>query len=179
MTVVGDAFRRVVGHFATGVTVVTTYDGGRHAAMTANSFTSVSLDPVLVLVAVDRNARFHGAVASAGTFAVNVLAAEQEDLSRWFATRGRPQDDEHIERWPFSIGAATGAAVFDGVLAALECRTWAAYDGGDHTLLVGEVLAMTAPRPDADPLLYFKGVYRRLASGPEDPTPSLAEGSPE
>jgi flavin reductase (DIM6/NTAB) family NADH-FMN oxidoreductase RutF len=173
-----DTYRRVVGHFATGVTVVTTCDDGRHAAMTANSFTSVSLDPVLVLVAIDRNARFHGAVLASGRFAVNVLAADQEDVSRWFARRGRPDDDEHIERWAFWVGEAAGAAVFDGVLAALECRTYATYDGGDHTLLVGEVLAMSADRPDADPLLYFKGVYRALASGPEDPTPSLADGTP-
>jgi flavin reductase (DIM6/NTAB) family NADH-FMN oxidoreductase RutF len=179
VTVLCDAFRRVVGHFATGVTVVTTCDGGRHVAMTANSFTSVSLDPVLVLVAVDKNARFHGAVLAAGSFAVNVLAADQEDVSRWFATRGRPDDDEHLERFPHRVGDASGAALFDGALAALECRTWATYDGGDHTLLVGEVLAMEAPRPGADPLLYFKGVYRSLASGPEDPTPSLAEGVPE
>jgi flavin reductase (DIM6/NTAB) family NADH-FMN oxidoreductase RutF len=179
VTVDAETYRRVVGHFATGVTVVTTCDGGRHVAMTANSFTSVSLDPVLVLVAIDRNARFHGSVLASSRFAVNVLASDQEDVSRWFATRGRPEDDEHIERWRYRIGETANAAIFDGVLAALECRTYATYDGGDHTLLVGEVLAMTADRPDADPLLYFKGVYRTLASGPEDPTPSLADGSPE
>lgn len=174
-----DAFRRVVGSFATGVTVVTTCDDGRHVGMTANSFTSVSLDPVLVLVAVDVRARFHAAVLESRSFAVNVLAADQEDISRWFATRGRPEDHEHIDRWPHRVGEASGAAVFDGVLAVLECTTYATYDGGDHTLLVGEVVAMEAPRPHADPLLYFKGVYRALAAGPEDPTPSLAEGVPE
>lgn len=179
MTVDADAYRGVVGHFATGVTVVTTCDEGRHVGMTANSFTSVSLDPVLALVAVDRNARFHAAVLRSESFAVNVLAADQQDLSRWFATRGRPHDDEHIDRWPHRIGLVSGAAVFDGVLAALECRTYATYDGGDHTLLVGEVVAMAADRADAEPLLYFKGVYRTLPSGPEDPRPSLADGSPE
>ena len=173
-----DAYRRVVGHFATGVTVVTTCDDGRHVGMTANSFTSVSLDPVLVLVAVDRRARFHAAVLEAGAFAVNVLAADQEDVSRWFATRGRPEDHEHIDRWPHRVGEAAGAAIFDGVLAALECETYAVHDGGDHSLLVGRVVAMAAPRPDAEPLLYFKGVYRTLPSGPEDPAPSLAEGVP-
>lgn len=179
MSIDADAYRRVVGHFATGVTVVTTCDDGRHRAMTANSFTSVSLEPVLVLVAIDRYARFHASVLASGTFAVNVLASDQEDLSRWFARRGRPDDDEHIERWPFTVGPAAGAAVFRGVLAALECRTHATYDGGDHTLLVGEVLAISADRPDADPLLYFKGVYRTLTAGPEDPRPSLADGLPE
>lgn len=178
MTVDADAFRRVVGHFATGVTVVTTCDDGRHVGMTANSFTSVSLDPVLVLVAVDRRARFHDAVLRAGSFAVNVLAAGHEEVSRWFATRGRPEDHEHIDRWPHRVGDVSGAAVFDGVLAALECETYAVYDGGDHSLLVGEVVAMDEPRAGAEPLLYFKGVYRSLASGPEDPTPSLADGVP-
>ncbi|HEU0129886.1 MAG TPA: flavin reductase family protein [Mycobacteriales bacterium] len=160
-------YRRVVGHFATGVTVVTTHAGGVHHAMTANSFTSVSLDPLLVLVAVERRARFHEAVLAAGSFAVNVLAADQEDLSRWAATRGRDATD--VERWAFAPGAATGAAVFEGVLAALECRTHATHPGGDHTLVVGEVVGLSAPRPDAAPLLYFKGVYRALAPGPEDP----------
>ena len=179
MKVDADAFRRVVGHFATGVTVVTTCDDGRHVGMTANSFTSVSLDPILVLVAVDVRARFHAAVLEARSFAVNVLAADQEDVSRWFATRGRPEDHEHLDRWPHRVGDAAGAAIFDGAIAALECTTYATYDGGDHTLLVGEVVAMAQPRPEADPLLYFKGVYRALATGPEDPTPSLTEGVPE
>lgn len=162
MTVVADAFRKVVGHFATGVTVVTTCDGGRHAAMTANSFTSVSLDPVLVLVAIDKNARFHASVLSAGRFAINVLAADQEDVSRWFARRGRPDDDEHIERWPHTIGEVSNAAIFDGALAAFECGTYAVHDGGDHSLLLGEVLAMSTPRPDAKPLVFFRGGYRSL-----------------
>ena len=162
MSVDADAYRRVVGHFATGVTVVTTCDDGRHVAMTANSFTSVSLDPVLVLVAIDKRARFHASVLSSSAFAVNVLASDQEDVSRWFAQRGRPDDHEQIERWPFRVGSASGAAIFDGVLAALECTAWATYDGGDHTLLVGSVVDMTTERPDAAPLLYFKGAYRSL-----------------
>jgi flavin reductase (DIM6/NTAB) family NADH-FMN oxidoreductase RutF len=157
-------YRRVVGHFATGVTVVTTYAGAHHA-MTANSFTSVSLDPVLVLVAVERRARFHDAVLSAGFFCVNVLASDQQDVSRWFATRGRPQDESELSRWPHTYGPYTGAAVFEDVLAALECRTYATHPGGDHTLVVGEVVGMSAVRPEADPLLYFKGAYRDLSAG--------------
>jgi flavin reductase (DIM6/NTAB) family NADH-FMN oxidoreductase RutF len=146
--------------------------------MTANSFTSVSLDPLLVLVAVERRARFHEAVLAAEVFCVNVLAADQEDASRWFATRGRPLD-QTLAEWPHAIGAETGAPVLRDVLAALECRTYAVHPGGDHTLVVGEVVAMHTPRPDADPLVFYKGVYRRLGSGPEDATPSLAEGVPE
>jgi flavin reductase (DIM6/NTAB) family NADH-FMN oxidoreductase RutF len=156
-----DEYRRVVGHFATGVTVCTTFAHGVHHAMTANSFTSVSLDPVLVLVAVERRARFHDAVRASGTFAVNVLAADQEDLSRWAATRGR--DGSELFRWPFAIGAATGAVLFDGALASLECATYATHDGGDHTLVLGSVLDIAAARPEADPLLYFKGAYRTVS----------------
>lgn len=162
MTVDSDAFRRVVGHFATGVTVVTTYSEGRHYAMTANSFTSVSLDPVLALVAVETKARFHDAVLSSGSFAVNVLAEDQEDVSRWFATRGRPHDESYMGSWPLVSGPATGSALVEGALVTLECRTYATHPGGDHTLLVGEVVAMGDPREGVGPLVYFRGTYRRL-----------------
>lgn len=155
-----DEYRRVVGHFATGVTVVTAFAEDRQWGMTANSFTSVSLDPVLVLVAVERRARFHDAVVAAGSFGVNVLAADQEDVSRWFAWRGRPQDEEEAARWPHVVGPATGSALFTGALATLECTTYATYPGGDHTLVVGEVVGLDTPRPDAEPLLYFRGTYR-------------------
>ncbi|HEX8002297.1 MAG TPA: flavin reductase family protein [Mycobacteriales bacterium] len=163
MTVDGDAYRRVVGHFATGVTVVTTHWDGRHYAMTANSFTSVSLEPVLALVAVEARARFHDAVLRSRAFAVNVLAADQEDVSRWFATRGRPHDESYMGTFSFTTGPESGAALLDGALATLECRTHSTHPGGDHTLLVGEVLAASAPRAGAEPLVYFRGTYRRLA----------------
>jgi len=158
-----DEYRRVVGHFATGVTVVTTHWDGRHYAMTANSFTSVSLEPVLALVAVETRARFHDAVLASGTFAVNVLAADQEDVSRWFATRGRPHDESYMGGWALTEGPATGSALLDGALATLECATYATHPGGDHTLLVGEVLAASAPREGVEPLVYFRGTYRRLS----------------
>ena len=154
------AYRRVVGHFATGVTVLTAYVDGVHHAMTANAFMSVSLDPVLVLVSVEQRARFHEAVLAAGSFAVNVLAADQEDLSRWAATRGR--DGSEVFRWSFTPGPVTGAAIFEGVVAALECRTYATYPGGDHTLIVGEVVGLSVPRPDAEALIFVKGAYRSL-----------------
>lgn len=163
MTFDGDAYRRVVGHFATGVTVVTTEWEGRHYAMTANSFTSVSLDPVLALVAIERRARFHDAVGGSGQWAVNVLADDQEDVSRWFATRGRPHDESYMGRFSFTRGPATGAALLADALATLECRTVATHPGGDHTLLVGEVVALSEPRAGASPLVYFKGTYRRLS----------------
>lgn len=154
--------RRVVGRFATGVTVVTTVlDGVRHA-MTCNSFTSVSLDPVLVLFCADKTARFHDAVLDTGHWAVSVLGRAHVQASRAFAARGRDLDRqwEGVGAVP---GAVTGAPVLAGVLAALECRTVRTMDAGDHTVVLGEVLALSEPDPDADPLLYFGGRYRTLA----------------
>ena len=155
--------RRVVGRFATGVTVITTVlpTGDLHA-MTCNSFTSVSLDPVLVLFCADRTARFHDAVLETGTWAVSVLARSHQHASRRFALRGRDLDTQfdEIDHVP---GALTGAPVLAGALAVLECRTTATTDAGDHTVVVGEVLGLSEPDPGADPLLYFGGRYRTLA----------------
>lgn len=154
-------FRDAVGRFATGVTVVTTVVDGVHHAMTANSFTSVSLDPVLVLVAVDRAARFHDSVVGAGVYGVSVLAASQEATARWFADRGRPRDDTQFADHPYSVGPATGVVLFDGALATLECRVHAVHGAGDHSLVVGEVVALTAA-PAGDPLVFYAGVYGSL-----------------
>ena len=152
-------YRRVVGRFATGVTVITTRVDGEQHAMTCNSFTSVSLQPVLVLFCAEKIARFHDAVLSTGTWAVSVLAQGQEDVSRRFAVRGRPLEDQ-FAGLPHSVGPVTGAAVVDGALASLECRTVSTTDAGDHTVLIGEVLGLGVPDPDGDPLLYYEGRYR-------------------
>jgi flavin reductase (DIM6/NTAB) family NADH-FMN oxidoreductase RutF len=154
-------YRRVVGRFATGVTVVTAVVDGEQHAMTCNSFTSVSLQPVLVLFCAEKVARFHDIVLSAGQWAVSVLATGQEDLSRRFAIRGRPLEDQFSDI-AHTPGPATGAAVVQGALAALECRTVSAVDAGDHTVFVGEVLGVSVPDPDAAPLLYYEGRYRDL-----------------
>jgi flavin reductase (DIM6/NTAB) family NADH-FMN oxidoreductase RutF len=152
-------YRRVVGRFATGVTVITTTLDGEHHAMTCNSFTSVSLDPVLVLFCAEKIARFHDVVLTSGTFAVSVLAQGQEDVSRRFAVRGRPLEDQFVGL-AHSHGSTTGAAVVDGALAALECRTVSTTDAGDHTVVIGEVLGLGVPDPSGDPLLYYEGRYR-------------------
>lgn len=156
-------YRRVVGHFVTGVTIVTTYDAAaeRHHAMTVNSFASVSLDPVLVLFCAEKAARFHGAVLAAGRWGVSVLGADQADVSAWFATRGRPLEGQ-LDGYKWSTGPLTGAALFDEAIATLECRTWATYDGGDHTVILGTVLAATAAELSAPPLLFYDGDYRGL-----------------
>ena len=152
-------YRRVVGRFATGVTVVTTVLDGEQHAMTCNSFTSVSLDPVLVLFCAEKVARFHDIVLDAGSWAVSVLAAHQEDLSRRFAVRGRELEGQ-FEGLPHDLGPVTGAAVLGGAIATLECRTLSTTDAGDHTVLIGEVIGLGAPDPVSDPLLYFEGRYR-------------------
>ena len=156
--------RRVVGRFATGITVVTTVlpGSGQKHAMTANSFTSVSLDPVLVLFCADKTARFHDAVLQSGTWAVSVLGRRHQQVSRQFAVRGRDLDTQ-FDGVEHSPGEITGAPVLEGALAALECRTVSTTDAGDHTVVVGEVLGLSEPDPYGEPLLYFDGRYRALA----------------
>jgi flavin reductase (DIM6/NTAB) family NADH-FMN oxidoreductase RutF len=156
-------YRRVVGRFATGVTVVTTQLDGEQHAMTCNSFTSVSLDPVLVLFCAEKVARFHDAVLATGEWAVSVLAQGQERVSRHFALRGRSLVDQ-FAGVPHTLGPLTGAAVLHGAVAALECRTVSTVDAGDHTVVVGEVSGLDVPAPAGEPLLYYEGRYRMFDS---------------
>jgi flavin reductase (DIM6/NTAB) family NADH-FMN oxidoreductase RutF len=148
--------RRIMGRFATGVTVVTAYLGEQIYGMTANAVTSLSLNPPLVLVAVDRQAAMHASLVESRCFAVNILAAEQEPLSRRFAMRG-PKEIADL-RW---IKAATGAPVLADALGFVDCRLADILPGGDHDIFIGEILAGDAR--DGSPLLYFGGKYRRLA----------------
>jgi flavin reductase (DIM6/NTAB) family NADH-FMN oxidoreductase RutF len=170
------AYKNAVGRFATGVTVVTTHLDDDHFAITISSFTSVSLDPVQVLVCVEKTTRFHPAVLAAGRWAVSVLAVGQEDVSRWFATRGRSADPDQFAGFAHHAGALTGAVLFDEALTQLECRTVAAYDGGDHAIILGEVIgvdtSVDAGAESREPLVYFEGGYRRLG-GPSTPRPEF------
>jgi flavin reductase (DIM6/NTAB) family NADH-FMN oxidoreductase RutF len=158
------AFRRAAGQFATGIVVIAaTVDGIAHA-MTVSAFTAVSLDPVLVLVCVEKVARFHDAILAAETWAVSVLDENSEKTARWLATRGRPLDGQ-LDGHPHHPGTATGAPILDTLLSAMECRTHAVHDGGDHSIVVGEVLAVAEPGTADDgrgPLIYHAGRYRRL-----------------
>jgi flavin reductase (DIM6/NTAB) family NADH-FMN oxidoreductase RutF len=152
-----DEFRRAVGHFATGVTVATTRVGTFDHAMTASAFTSVSLEPVLVLVCVDKEARFRDAVLESGTWAVSILGAGGRRAADWFATKGRPLVGQ-LDRYPHHRGV-TGAALLDGALAWLECRTHAVHDGGDHDIVVGQVVSVAEGDRDGVPLVYHRGRY--------------------
>jgi flavin reductase (DIM6/NTAB) family NADH-FMN oxidoreductase RutF len=154
-------FRLAAGRFATGILAVSASVDGVPFIMTVSAFTSVSLDPVLVLFCAEKIARFHDAVLEAGTWAVSVLDEDSEKLSRWLATRGRPLAGQ-LDGIAHHPGPVTGAPIVDGALSALECRTTAVHDGGDHSIIVGEVIGVTPPRPDGRPLLHYDGRYRRL-----------------
>lgn len=158
-------FRRVVGHFASGVTVVTTVAGplGRRTdhAMTASAFTSLSLEPLLVLVCVDTEARFRDAVLESGTWGVSILGLAHRRAAEWFAMKGRPLIGQ-LDLYPHHRGS-TGAALLDGAVAWLECRTHAVHDGGDHDIVVGAVISALEGDRDGEPLLYHRGRYGRLA----------------
>jgi flavin reductase len=156
-----DSFRRVVGRFATGVTVVTTCVDGVDHAMTASAFTSVSLDPLLVLVCVEKDARFHDAVLESGSWAVSVLSGSGRRAAEWLATRGRPLGGQ-MDRVPHHRGDITGAALLDDALAWLQCRTTAVYDAGDHDVVLGAVVEVTSSQVEAPPLIYYRGAYREL-----------------
>ena len=156
------AFRHAAGQFPSGIMVVcTSLDGNPHA-MTVSAFTSVSLEPLLVLFCAEKIARFHDAVLAEGTWAVSVVAEDNEKTARWLATRGRPLDGQ-LDGVAHHPGPVTGAPVLDDALAVLECRTTAVYDGGDHTVVVGEVVGVSEPRADGEPLIHQAGRYRRLA----------------
>jgi flavin reductase (DIM6/NTAB) family NADH-FMN oxidoreductase RutF len=155
-----DVYRRVAGRFATGVAVVTTSADGVDHAMTVNSLTSVSLDPLLMLFCAEKIARFHEAVLGSGVWGVSVLGESAEEVSRFFAHRGRPLEGQ-LEDTPHHRGAL-GVALLDEAVATLECRTVAVHDGGDHSIVVGAVAAVATPA-DGSPLIYHEGRYRRLS----------------
>jgi flavin reductase (DIM6/NTAB) family NADH-FMN oxidoreductase RutF len=154
-------FRRAVGRFATGVCVVTSRDGGLDHAMTVSSFSSVSLEPLLVMICVEVEARFHDAVLEAGYWGVSILDASARPIADWLASRGRPLHGQ-LDRAPHHRGPVTGVALLDAAAATLECRTRAVYPGGDHSIVVGSVVS-TATSPDRQTaLLHHRGSYRRL-----------------
>ena len=158
----GAEFRRVAGQFASGIMVVTTSVEGVDHAMTVSAFTSVSMAPPRVLFCAEKIARFHDAVLRAGSWALSVLDEDSEKVARWLASRGRPLDGQ-LAGIAHHRGPRTGAPILNAALGALECRTTAVHDGGDHSILVGEVLSASEPNPAARPLLHYRGQYRTLS----------------
>ena len=154
-------FRQIIGHFATGVTVITTANDGWLHGMTANAVTSVSLDPLLLLVCVDHTAHAYHEVAKAGRFGVNILAQDQEELSRTFATSAAPEQGQ-LRGAPHRFGP-NGTPVLEGCLAYVECDVIDRCEGGDHTVFIGAVLDGEV-RHEGPPLLFFRGGYRQLAT---------------
>jgi flavin reductase (DIM6/NTAB) family NADH-FMN oxidoreductase RutF len=150
-------FRRVLSHFATGVTVVTTVgDDGKPYGLTATAFTSVSLVPPLVLVCVDKGAESHPHFHASRVFAVNFLRVDDEPLARGFAVSGGDKFHDLV------VGRGiTGAPLLPEALGHLECRTVDILEGGDHTIFLGQVEGGDAR--DGEPLLYFRGAYRRIS----------------
>ncbi len=146
-----------MGHFTTGVAVVTaSRPGGGPCGLTANSVASVSLRPLLVLVCVDRRAHSHDAVVESGAFGISILAAGDEWLARRFSVGRREERFEGVSH----RSEVTGSPILDDALAWLDCRVHEVHDGGDHPIVVGEVVACGAR--EGPPLAFFRGEYRTM-----------------
>jgi len=166
------AFRRAMGSFPTGVTVVTVAaDDGNMHGLTVNSFSSVSLDPMLVLVCLDQASRSLDLIERAGAFAVNVLSAGQHDLARQFANRHRPAGPAMFDGVPFKSGV-TGCPVLVDATASFDCRLRQSHWAGDHLIVLGEVVALVH-RPQLEPLIFHAGTYKALEHEPMPPSAQL------
>lgn len=166
MSLTTSDFRKAMGCFATGVTVITVDQEGEVHGMTANAFTAVSLDPVLVLVCVDHRARTHAHLHARKRFGVNVLSSDQQAISEYYAR------SSEAHQHPESAGArfdrtAQGTPVLQGALAYLECRLHSTQPAGDHTIFIAEVEQVEVR--EGEPLLYFRSRYRDI--GPHEPEP--------
>jgi flavin reductase (DIM6/NTAB) family NADH-FMN oxidoreductase RutF len=155
-------FRRAMGYFATGVTVITVDYEGEVQGMTANAFTSVSLDPMLVLVCVDRQARTHAHLHARKRFGINVLSEQQRAIAEHYARPDRDPARAEAEAGARFDRTKHGTPVLHGALAYLECRLQSAQDAGDHTIFIAEVEEIVVRA--GEPLLFFQSKYRRLGS---------------
>jgi len=156
MSIDGLELRGALGRFATGVCLITTVSEERPLAMTVNSFSSVSLDPPLVLWSLQNNSDVYAAFSGARYFAINVLSSEQQAMSNQYAKKGNHTiDPEHFDEGRY------GAPIIRQALVCFECELETTYDGGDHLIIVGRVRAMLQ-RQDGDPLLFYAGGYRAL-----------------
>jgi flavin reductase (DIM6/NTAB) family NADH-FMN oxidoreductase RutF len=156
-------FRRVLGSFATGVAVVTMRQGDSAYGLTINSFTSVSLEPMLIQINIAKNTTSHDMIEKSGRFTVNILAEDQELVSTIFAGAPPAERFSHVRTWE----SGGGGPVIEGSLAYIDVRVTAVYDGGDHSIFLGEVQEMQTLREDANPLLYYRGRYERMQNRSE------------
>lgn len=159
-------FRAVMGRFATGVTIVTTCKGADRHGITVNAFTSVSLDPPLVLICIDRSSHVHDILIESGIFAVNFLTEGQRHLSECFSGHSESRYRDFCGATFHT--ATTGAPVLDGTLGYVDCRVVDVFPGGDHSIVVGRVEALDTGAND-DPLLYYRSRYLHQ-SGPASKT---------
>lgn len=157
MTIDLDTFRQSLRRWPSGVTVVTAKAGDELHGMTVSAFSSVSAEPPLVLVCANRSSRTHALVQKAGSFGVNILAADQADLSGRFSSS--KTEASRFEGVDYRVGEG-GTPVLAGTSASLECRTVAAYDQGTHCIYIGEIVA--AHLSDKAPLVYYAGAYRGM-----------------
>lgn len=155
-------FRHALGHFASGVTVITTQHQGQLHGTTVSAFSSLSLEPPLVLVGIDLQATIHDLIVESEVFAVNILAEHAEDISRHFARR----IPDKFATVPHTLGKLD-VPLLEDALASLECRLVTRYFGGDHSIFIGEVVS-TNIQPFRQPLLYFRSGYERLQSNVTD-----------
>jgi len=143
------------------VTVITTRGESHDYGMTATAFSSVSLDPPLILVCVQTNVQGAEVIPANGVFAVNMLSSAQEPISNYFASKDRPRGRDTFAEIPHRE-LASGAPVIDGVAAFVDCRLVASHEEGDHLIFIGEVVAVGV-EPDLEPLIFHGGGYRLLA----------------
>jgi len=164
-----DSLRGAMSHFPTGVTVVTSGREERAEGMTANAVISVSLDPLLFLVSVHKEARLNPRIKEEGSFAVNLLADDQEGLSRLFASPERSSGLQAIHSLGGGYGS-TGAPLAAGAIAAIECELAEVYAGGDHELFLGRVVGVRMGDARKGPLVFHEGTYPTLkpSSRPEE-----------
>jgi len=158
MPVDRDKFRHTLGSWASGVTIVTSQHGAERMGMTVSAFSSVSLDPPLVLVCADKSSNTNGVIKQSGAFTVNVLGRDQSALSNLFADKKR--EAIRFDGLDCKTGA-TGCPQLPGALATLDCRVYEAIDAGDHIIYVGSVEA-AAIDAEQEPLVYWRGGYQKL-----------------
>lgn len=155
-----DEFRTILGHFATGVTVVTAMVDGEPVGMAANAFSSVSLDPPLVLFCAAKSSSTWPEIEKTGSYAVNILGEHQAEVCRNFATKPAR---ERFADVAFHT-AATGSPILSDSVAFVDCRIEAEHDAGDHTIVVGRVVELGQFQADLPPLLFHRGAYPTLAT---------------